>query len=30
VPVYAAEDVGRESIFARMITGIKALFGGRK
>jgi serine-type D-Ala-D-Ala carboxypeptidase (penicillin-binding protein 5/6) len=30
VPVYAAEDVGRENIFARMITGLKALIGGKK
>lgn len=30
VPVYAAQDVGREGIFSRMITGIKALLGGKK
>ncbi|GAA0579107.1 D-alanyl-D-alanine carboxypeptidase family protein [Rhizomicrobium electricum] len=30
VPLYAAEDVGRQNIFARMFTGIKALFGGAK
>jgi D-alanyl-D-alanine carboxypeptidase (penicillin-binding protein 5/6) len=30
VPVYAAKDIGRENIFARMFTGIKALFGGKK
>jgi D-alanyl-D-alanine carboxypeptidase (penicillin-binding protein 5/6) len=30
VPLYAAEDVGRENIFARMFSGIKALFGGKK
>jgi D-alanyl-D-alanine carboxypeptidase (penicillin-binding protein 5/6) len=30
VPLYAAEDVGRENIFFRMISGIKALFGGKK
>lgn len=30
VPLYAAEDVGRENIFSRMITGLKALFGGKK
>lgn len=27
VPVYAAKDVSRENIFARMFTGIKAMFG---
>lgn len=30
VPLYAAKDVGRENIFARMFTGIKALFSGKK
>jgi serine-type D-Ala-D-Ala carboxypeptidase (penicillin-binding protein 5/6) len=30
VPVYATQDVGRENIFARMFTGIKAMFGGKK
>ena len=30
VPVFAAQDVGRENIFARMFTGIKAMFGGKK
>jgi D-alanyl-D-alanine carboxypeptidase (penicillin-binding protein 5/6) len=30
VPLYAAQDVGRENIFARIFSGIKALFGGKK
>jgi len=29
VPVYAAQEVHREGIFSRMITGIKALFGNK-
>ncbi|GAA0536105.1 D-alanyl-D-alanine carboxypeptidase (penicillin-binding protein 5/6) [Rhizomicrobium palustre] len=30
VPVYATQDVGRQNIFIRMFTGIKALLGGKK
>lgn len=30
VPVYATQDVGSENIFARMFSGLKALFGGKK
>jgi len=30
VPLYAAQDVSRASIFSRMFTGAKALFGGKK
>jgi serine-type D-Ala-D-Ala carboxypeptidase (penicillin-binding protein 5/6) len=30
VPLYATQDVSRENIFARMASGIKALFGGKK
>lgn len=29
VPVYATQDVGRAGIWYRMVTGIKALFGGK-